>query len=91
MFARLYNTTKDKLPPLVHRTQAWIGVLAMKTRIEEMIGPFFAEAREEDLNDVRVLESTIVDGPARDQPQMWVTRYKIDDKTDRGVSRGRID
>lgn len=53
----------------------------MKTVIEGTIGPFFAEAREKDLNDSRVLESTMMDELARGQ--IWVTRCKIDDKTDR--------
>ena len=71
--------------------QAWIGVLAMETSIEETFGPFFAQAREIDLNDVRVLESTMMDGLARGQCQMWVTRCKIDDKMARRVRRARID
>lgn len=70
--------------------QTWIGVLATKTSIKGMIGPIFTR-REKDLNDVRVLDGTMMDGLARGQCHVWATRCMIDDKTYRGVGRVRID
>ena len=62
----------------------------MKTSIKGTIGPIFT-SHEKDLNDVRVPESTMMDGLARGQCQMWVTRCKIDDKIGRRLRRARID
>jgi len=53
-------------------------------------GPSFAEAREKDLNDVRVPDNTMMNGLARGQCHMWVTSCKIDDKTTEMIRRALI-
>lgn len=68
--------------------QTWIGVLAMKTSIKGTIGPIFTR-REKDLNDIRVLECTVMDELVRGQCYMRVTSCKIDDKMVEG-SEGRM-
>jgi len=68
MFAELYNIANDARSR--HPAQCkWNGAPAIETGIgRDVRGPAsFAEAREVDLNDVRVPGSTMMDGPAYGQ------------------------
>jgi hypothetical protein len=90
MLAELYNIANDTRSR--HSTQyKWNGAPAIETGIgRDVRGPVsFAEAREMDLNDVRVPDSTMMDGPTYGQCHMWATGCKIDHKRADGVIRAR--